>query len=255
MERRSTLCYNSNMSNILLIGKDLPDCIDFAEGIVADNNVLYASAKTEADENKFETERIFSSVWNKASAISAHSFAIKAENKLTTIDNIIFYFDASYYCSKYELDKTEEISIGVDTMISSYLYSVSEILKRIDQRKEKITVTFLLKEYPSKAETTLNPKIQTSAYASTIVTAAQSAFAAMAEDFAINVADREYLSVILGKCQISNEIYKNEKLIGAWCVESFNAMQALKAPQTVKAAAAWNKVGTKIQTGFSLFNR
>lgn len=255
MEGRSTLCYNSSMSNILLIGKDLPDCIDFAEGLTADNNSLYAGAKTDADENKFESQRIYSSVWNKASAISAHSLIIKAENKLTSIDNIIFYFDASYFCTKYELDKTDEISVGVDTMISSYLYTVSEALKRIDQKKENITVTFILKEYPSKAETTLNPKIQASTYASTIVSSAQSAFTAMAEDFATNVLDREYLSVILGKCQLSNEIYKNEKAIGAWCAESLTAIQAQKGHQSVKAAATWNKAGTKLATGFSLFSR
>lgn len=243
------------MANVLLIGKDLPDCLDFAEGITFEENSVFASAKSEADADKFDAQNIFSTTWNKSSAISAHSFLIKAENKFTNIDNIIFYFDTLYYCTKFELDKTEEISVAVDTMINSYLYAVGEALKRIDQRKEKITVTFLVKEYPSKCETALNSKIQTSVPASAIVSVAQAAFESLAENFAVNVNDRDYLSVILGKCQVSNEIYKNEKEIAKWCAESFSVLQNQKNHQNVKNAANWNKVGTKIQTGFSLFSR
>jgi len=243
------------MSNVLLIGKDLPDCVDFAEGITFGENTIFTCAKSEAEENKFEAEHIYSSVWNKSSAISAHSFLIKAENKLNSIDNIIFYFDTPYYCSRFELDKTEEVSSAVDSMINSYLYGIGEALKRIDQRKEKITVTFIVKEYPSKAEATLNSKIQASITASSVVSAAQAAFEVLAENFAMNVNDREYLSVILGKCQITNEIYKNERAIANWCMDSLSSVNSQKNHQTVKAAANWNKVGTKLQTGFALFNR
>ena len=33
----------------------------------------------------------------------------------------------------------------------------------------------------------------------------------LAEDFSVNVSDRQYLSVILGKIPANNELYKNEK--------------------------------------------
>lgn len=244
------------MSNIFLIGKDLPDCVTFAEGLAGNENTVFTTAKSNDETNKFESSNIFATTWNKSSAISAHSLLIQAENKLTNINNIIFYFDTAYYCSKYELDKTEEIAPAVDTMINSYLYATSEILKRIDQKKEPITVTFLLKEYPSKNEITLNPKIQTSfgaSTASTIVSIAQSAFKTLASNFAINVNDRDYLSVILAKNSFSNELYKNDKAVAQWCIESLNILRAQKNKQSVKNAATWNKVGAKLQTGFALF--
>ena len=65
--------------------------------------------------------------------------------------------------------------------------------------------------------------------------------------------DNDYLSVILAKCNISNELYKNEKAIARWCVDSFKTVSNQKNKQTVKHAANWNKVGAKISAGFILF--
>ena len=89
--------------------------------------------------------------------------------------------------------------------------------------------------------------------ASTIVSAAQAAFCALAESFSTNVADRDFLSVILAKCAFSNELYKNEDGIAEWVVSAFDSVKQLKNPQTVKQATVWNKVGGKVATGFSLF--
>lgn len=241
------------MSNILFIGKDLPDGINFAEGLARGGNQVYAVSRSESETANFESQNIFTTTWNKSSAVSAHSLIIKAENKLTDINNVIFYFDSSYFCTKFELDRTEEIAVAVDTMINSFLYSTSELLKRISQRKEKITVTFLVKEYPSKNDIALNSKIQGIVPCSTIVTSAQAAFTALAENFAININDKEYLSVILAKCAFSNELHKNEKEIAQWCIESLDTLNTQKNKQSLKNAAVWNKVGTKLQTGFHLF--
>lgn len=241
------------MSNILLIGKDFPDSLDFAEGLAQGGNLIFTSQKSEDDNSRFESEGIFTTNWNKSSSISAHSLIIKAETKFTNTDNIIFYFDSSYFCNQFELDKTEEVTEATDNMITAYLYSAGEALKRINQRKEKITVTFLLREYPSKTDILLNPKGQNVLPASSIVNIAQQAFIALAENFATNVNDNDYLSVILAKCNISNELYKNEKAIARWCVDSFKTVSNLKNKQTVKHAANWNKVGAKISAGFILF--
>ena len=89
--------------------------------------------------------------------------------------------------------------------------------------------------------------------ASTVVSAAQAAFCAIAENFATNVADRDYLSVVLAKCGFTNEFYKNEDGIADWVVSVLNTVKTLKNPQTVKQACSWNKVGGKLSTGFSLF--
>ena len=65
-------------------------------------------------------------------------------------------FDASFYNSKFGVDKTEDVALSVDTMINNYLFFTNELIKRIDQCKEKITVSFLIKTVPSKYENLSN---------------------------------------------------------------------------------------------------
>ena len=240
------------MSNTLLIGKDLPDSLAFAEVLADSGRSVFGTAKSEADAAKFESEKIYATTWNKASAVSAHSVIIQAETKLESFDEVVFYFDAANFCTQFELDRTEDLSNGIDSMISSFLYASTELLKRLDQRKEKASVLFLIKEYPSKYEM-LSSKTAGLVPASTVVSAAQAAFCAIAENFATNVADRDYLSVVLAKCGFTNDFYKNEDGIADWVVSALNTVKALKNPQTVKQACNWNKVGGKLSTGFSLF--
>ncbi len=240
------------MSNTLFIGKDLPDGLSFAEALADSGRSVFSTAKSEADASKFESEKIFATTWNKSSAVSAHSVIIRAETKLEALDEVIFYFDASHFCSQFELDRTEDLSNGIDTMISGFLFSTNELLKRIDQCKEKIYVLFLVKEYPSKYEM-ISSKTAGIVPASTIVSAAQAAFCALAESFAANAGERDYLSVVLAKCTFTNELYKNEDAIADWVVSALNTVKTLKNPQTVKQACTWNKVGAKLSTGFALF--
>lgn len=240
------------MSNTLFIGKDLPDGLSFAEALADSGRSVFSTAKSEADASKFESEKIFATTWNKSSAVSAHSVIIRAETKLEALDEVIFYFDASHFCSQFELDRTEDFSNGIDTMISGFLFSTNELLKRIDQCKEKIFVLFLVKEYPSKYEM-ISSKTAGIVPASTIVSAAQAAFCALAESFAANAGERDYLSVVLAKCTFTNELYKNEDAIADWVVSALNTVKTLKNPQTVKQACTWNKVGAKLSTGFALF--
>ena len=253
MDRFSILCYNSSMSNIVIIGKDLPDNVEIAESFAAKGRNVFVTSKTEAESASFESENIFATTFNKASSISAHSLIIKAETKFDRIDEVLFYFDASNFATKFELDKSEEIAMAVDSMINSYLYIAAELLKRIDQRKEKMIVSFLVKEYPSKAETLLS-KTTGIVPASNVVSIAQAAFESLAENFATSVAERNYLSVLLAKCSYGSEAYKFDKVIGDWICEAMESTKNLKNPQTVKQAVVWNKVGGKVQTGFSLFH-
>ena len=230
----------------------MPDGLAFAEVLADSGRSVFGIAKTEADAAKFDSEKIYASTWNKSSAVSSHSVIIQAETKLENLDEVIFYFDAANFCTQFELDRTEDISNGIDTMISGFIFAATELLKRIDQRKEKITVLFLQKEYPSKFDM-LASKTAGIVPASTVVTAGQAAFNALAENFSTNVADREYLSVVLAKCAYSNELYKNEDGIADWIVNALNTVKTMKNPQTVKQAGIWNKVGAKVATGFSLF--
>ena len=240
------------MSNTFLIGKDLPDALGFAEAVADSGRLVFGIAKNDSEAAKFESEKIFATTWNKSSAVSAHSVIIQAETKLENLDEVVFYFDASSFCAQFELDRTEDISNGIDTMVSGFIYASNELLKRIDQRKEKITVAFLIKQYPSKYEM-IATKTAGIVPANTVVSAAQAAFCAMAENFSTNVADRDYLSVLLAKCEYANELYKNEDGIADWLVHALDSVKLMKNPQTVKQAGTWNKVGGKVSTGFSLF--
>jgi len=240
------------MANTVFIGKDLPDGLDFAEALADSGRSVFGIAKSESDAAKFESEKIFTSTWNKSSAVSAHSVIIKAETKLESLDEVVFYFDSGYFCTQFELDRTEDISNAVDTMLNSFFFSTIELLKRIDQRKEKITVAFVVREYPSKYEM-LSSKSSGIVPASGIVSAAQAAFCSLAENFSTAVAERNYLSVLLAKCSFSNELYKNEDALAEWLVNAMNSIKALKTPQDVKHAGIWNKAGAKLQTGFNLF--
>ena len=246
------MCYNESMSNTLLIGKDLPDSLAFAEVLADSGRSVFGTTKTDADAAKFESEKIYATTWNKSSAVSAHSVIIRAETKLESFDEVVFYFDASNFCSQFELDRTEDLSNGIDSMVSSFLFATTELLKRIDQRKEKLTVLFLLREYPSKYDM-LATKTAGIVPASTVVSAAQAAFCALAENFSTNVAERDYLSVVLAKCGFTNELYKNEDAIADWVTNALNTVKTMKNQQTAKQAGTWNKVGGKISTGFALF--
>ncbi len=240
------------MSNTLFLGKDLPDGLGFAEVLADSGRSVFGIAKSEADAAKFDSEKIYATTWNKSSAVSAHSVIIRAETRLENFDEVVFYFDAANFCTQFEIDRTEDISNAVDTMLNGYLFATNELLKRLDQRKERVSVVFLVKEYPSKYEL-ISSKAAGIVPASTIVSAAQAAFCALAESFSTNVADRDYLSVILAKCAYSNELYKNEDAIAEWTISAFNTVKTMKNPQTVKQATTWNKVGSKLSTGFSLF--
>lgn len=240
------------MSNTLFLGKDLPDGLGFAEVLADSGRSVFGIAKSEADAAKFDSEKIYATTWNKSSAVSAHSVIIRAETRLENFDEVVFYFDAANFCTQFEIDRTEDISNAVDTMLNGYLFATNELLKRLDQRKELVSVVFLVKEYPSKYEL-ISSKAAGIVPASTIVSAAQAAFCALAESFSTNVADRDYLSVILAKCAYSNDLYKNEDAIAEWTISAFNTVKTMKNPQTVKQATTWNKVGSKVSTGFSLF--
>ena len=124
------------MSDILIVGKDLPDCIDFAEAFVATRKV-FCVTKEEGDAANFEAEGIRAGTWNRASAISSRALIIKAETKLEELNQFVIYFDSYYFGTKFELDRTEDISLAIDTMVASYQYFINELLIRLEQQKHE----------------------------------------------------------------------------------------------------------------------
>lgn len=254
MERNSIVCYNRNMSDILLIGKDLPESLDLAEGFTSQEKGVFAVCKTDAEVSDFESNNIFASVWNRPSAISARSLIIKAETKFQNLTDFVLVFDAYQFGTEFELDRTEDIAKAIDTMIAGYQYFINELLYRLEQRKEEVTVTFLVKNYPSKYEVAVNGNKNVNLHPiSNIVNSAMNAFTALAEGISTIISDRSYISVLLAKCDPSNELYNDDKQIGTWIAQSIEAIRGMKNKQSVKQAATWVKVGGKVPTGFGLF--
>ncbi len=241
------------MSDILIVGKDLPDCLDFAETFVTTRKV-YCVCRDESEATDFESEGIFASTWNRSSAISSRSLIIKAETHLEELNQVVLLFDSYYFGTRFELDRTEDVSAAVDTMIASYQYFVNELLLRLEQRKDPVTVVFLAKTYPSKAQNLRSGNKNVNIHpTSNIVNSAQEAFIALAENFATLVGDKQYLSVLLAKCEQNNELYNSDKQLGAWVKESLNAIEGFKNHQSAKQACSWIRAGGKVGNGFSLF--
>lgn len=241
------------MSDILIVGKDLPDCLDFAECFVTTRRVFCVS-KEEAETSNFEAEGIFSSTWNRSSAISSRSLIIKAETKLEELNQIVIYFDSYWYAQKFELDRTEDVSTAIDTMIAGYEYFINELLLRLEQRKDPVTVVFLAKTYPSKAENLRSGNKNVNIHpTSNIVNSAQSAFISVAENVATLVGDKTYLSVLLAKCAQDNELFNSDKQLAGWIKESIASIEGFKTHQSAKQACTWIRAGGKVSAGFSLF--
>ena len=241
------------MSDILIVGKDLPDCLDFAEAFVATRKV-FCVAKEETEASNFEAEGIQAATWNRASAISSRALIIKSETKLDDLNQFVIYFDSYYFGTKFELDRTQDVAPAIDTMIASYQYFVNELFTRLEQRKDPVTVVFLAKTYPSKVENFHSGSKNVNIHpTSNIVNAAQAAFISLAENFATLVGDKQYLSVLLAKCDQTNELFNNDKQLGNWVKESINAIEAFKNHQGMKQACNWVKAGGKVSNGFLLF--
>lgn len=242
------------MSELLLIGKELPDCLDFAESLSKNGRKIFTTSK---DDNKiadFEAENIFSAGWNKASAISSRALLIKNETKLPATNEYIIYFDSQYYAQKFDSDRAENITMSVDAMINSYQFFLSELLFRLEQKKEEAVIVFLVKTYPSKYEIAhFGSKNVNMHPSSNIVNAAQQAFISLAQNISTLVGERSYLSVLLAKCEPSNELFSSEKALAEWTAQGIDTIKNMKNHQTAKQAGNWVKVGAKIPTGFSLF--
>ncbi|MCQ2591670.1 MAG: hypothetical protein MJ188_02705 [Treponema sp.] len=241
------------MSDILLVGKELPDCLFLAEGLTKNNRKVFSITNEPAISSNYEDEGIFTTNWNKGSAVSSRSLLIKAETVLPEINEYLIFFDTYYFAPKYDSDRSEMVAQAIDTMISGYQYFVNELLYRLEQRKEKASVAFLIKSYPSKYETFQNSNKLNFHPTSTIVSAAQSAFISLAENTAILAGERDYLSVLLAKCEPNNELFTRERDLGQWVAQSLDTLEGLKNKQSTKQSATWIKAGAKISSGFSLF--
>lgn len=246
------------MNNLLFVGKDLPESLEIAETFAKNDRIVFTNGKNPEDSDKFNSQSIFSypSLWNRPSAASAKSFVINAETKLKNIDEVVFYFDAPDFSQKFSLDKIESITFAIENMISGYHFLLNELLIRLEQKKEPVIISFLVKKCISRFDLAISTykNINSSATSSSLVFSAQEAFIALAKNTAALVNERPYLSFLIAEVSpAQNEFYQDDSLTADWLIKSMETIKNSKNKQSVKNAVNLNKAGTKISTGFSIF--
>ena len=74
---------------ILIAGKDLPDSLDLADGILmSGRNVVATTSKSSVIKNSIDGE-VVPILWNKMSPVSAQSVILDCENKFRRLDEAI----------------------------------------------------------------------------------------------------------------------------------------------------------------------
>lgn len=234
---------------MLLAGKDAPD--DFAQSIILQD---YKVAVAKSDESNAEkTEKIVSLKWNKASPVSARSMILGTENAFGAIDVVVLYFDASSFASQFVSCTVENISTALDSLVAGFQYLAVETMARFEQKKLGGRLVFLLKPYSSFFETIRSSQQRNSTVMplGPIVSAAQAAFGAFAENFAAISQERQYGTVILGNVSTQNEIGVRDKSLANWLANYLVSLDGKE--KNTKQPLSWIKVGVKNSGFLGLF--
>lgn len=240
--------------NVLIAGKDLPACADFASSLVlGGNNVALASSAESGSD--YIPEGLSVIEWNKGSSVSARSVVLQAETKNGFCDDFIFYFDSAFFASKFKNFSNEICAQACDEMITSFQYLTIEALNRIQQHKTKSRLVFILKSQPSCRDTALSPNLKSIVEnpSSPLVAAAEAAFANFAENVAVLSAADENLHVLLVSGDEGNEVMQKDSVFASWLNSYIDSCDNLKNKPGLKVAVNWVKAGAKNPGGFALF--
>lgn len=242
---------------ILIAGKDLPEGLDFADGILmSGRNVVATTSKSTNVKNPAEGE-IAPVVWNKMSPVSAQSVILECENKFRRLDEAVLVFDEMAFAEKFEGFSLENCSKGVDEMILGYQFMTEELLSKFEKRYslgyssyEQIKPAKIIMYYkssPSENDIIKNASLRNSVTcaAGPIVAAASSAFVAFAENIAAVFGNRDFVNIVLVKGDFSNELCKNERNFASWLCSYMDEIDTMKNKISVKQSLAWVKAGAK----------
>ncbi|MGL4987579.1 MAG: hypothetical protein ACRC5H_10670 [Treponemataceae bacterium] len=215
---------------ILIFGQDF-----------AENDVFITTAKDhdrtpfiahELQENAASTHCI---TWNRTSPISARSVILAAENKFSTIDEVLIIFDANRYVEKIASSHVNDFTKAIDLYISSYTYICSELINRATKYKN-MHVVFLLKQAPTPVNLIKNlPENQIIPIP---LCMAQASFESLAENL-----QAQYSNIHMSLVKSEAE---NDEEIAHWL---FDFIDKIKNKKT----KGWIKVGTKMTGLLSLF--
>lgn len=235
--------------NILIAGKDLPSCTDFAEKLSLSGCNVVVATSPDAKESRLSSE-IKTAVWNKSSAISARSVIIQAETFHNFTDDAILYFDAPQFSVQFGSLAADVCSPAFDAMILGFQYMTLELINRTEQHKSKSRIIFILKTHPTIADSNRSAKRIVSAPANAIVASAEAAFATFAENIAAHVAENQCSSVLLVTGDTQNETMQKDSSLAEWLN---NYVDMLDTKKDGQKSLAWIKAGAKASSAFAIF--
>ena len=210
---------------ILVAGKDHPEVMDFSDGVLMSGRNVVTTSATGVHSKKAADGGAVISMWNKTSPVSARSLVLECENNFRRLDEALFLFDEAYFAEKFDGMTHENCSRGMDEMILAYQYLAQEVLSRFEKRfslnhasgeiLKPAKIVFLLKSSPSEYDILKNNALRNTVpfAAGPFVSAAASAFVALAENIAAMFGGRDYVNVILARSESSTELGKNDRAL------------------------------------------
>jgi hypothetical protein len=255
----------------LIVGKEMPEFSDFAEGILhSDRNVIATGLNIEEDESVKRTiaERkaqmssyeeskdiesksgICTFEWNKSSAISTRSLILQGEKYFSSLDEVVLFFDEEYISSLAGKMDAEEVSKNSDNYFTSFQNVALEVLARFEKKfsnSNPATLVFMLKECPCVADVVRVPSIKNGSLpiASPLVASSAAAFTAFAENIAALYGDLPFVNIVLVRFDSSKENYTSEQDLGQWLASYLDSLSQMKNKLSAKKSMQWVKPGSK----------
>lgn len=239
---------------ILFAGKELPAGNDMASGATFQGKKVIATSLTapETEESDNASNAVIPVLWNRGSALSSRSVALKCENE-GGIDETVLIFDEFYLATKYrEINNNAQV---LEELIGSYQYLTQELIARFLRTPEKSTkIAFLHKANFSLCDGITSSSIRSSGIelSNPLVAAAAGAFKSYAENIAATLAETSPIIPLLISCEPTNELSKRDSAISMWLCEYMDSIDNLKKPLSPKQKVSWIKAGAKNPTGFGI---
>ena len=242
---------------ILFAGKELPAGNDMASGASFQGRKVIATSLnvSEEEENSSPSEKsggILPVAWNRSSALSCRSLALKCENE-GGLDEAVLVFDEFYFATKYR-DVSNNAQI-LEELIESYQYLAQELISRFARQTERPRkIVFLYKSNFSLCDGVNSSSVRSSGIelSNPLVACAAEAFKGYAENMAAFLSENKSITPILVSCEPTNDLSKRDSSLSVWLCEYLDSIDNLKKPLSPKQKVAWVKAGAKSPAGLGI---
>ena len=240
----------------MIAGKYLPEATNFADGAeIKMRNVAITDPKISKD--NVPVSNIKTLPWSRPSPVAARSLILECERIFGNIDEVVLYFDESYFATKFHLLTMQNCSQTLDDALLGYQYLTLELLSRFEKTSEMNAslgkpqvvpkLVFLIKNSVNEFDIKKNPALRTElpAPSNAFVAAAAAAFVAFAENIAAVYNSKEYVEIILANADFENETAKTDNSLGQWICDYLDELDTKKKRLSLKQELSWVKAGSK----------